>query len=233
MVKALIALSSYDGAFYDDGSKTGVYFVEAYHPWEYFHKQGVDVTFISETGTFGWDEHSIADSALQGEEKKVYDDSNSAFNKAVQGVKKPSDVKASDYDIFLAAGGHGAAFDFPKAEGLHKLAAELYANGKAVAAVCHGPLIFDNWKSASGETIIRGKKITGFSDDGEKQLGVVEAMKKYGLSTPREAAERNDALYVEPPAPWEAFVVVDGNLISGVNPASATKTAEKSLAVVS
>lgn len=232
MVKALIALSSYNGPLYDDGAKTGVFFVEAYHPWEYFHKNGVEVTFVSEDGTFGWDEHSISESFLQGDDRKVFEDSSSGFNQAVKVVKKASEVNASDYDIFFAAGGHAATFDFPKAQDLHKLAADIYARGKPVSAVCHGPLIFDNWKDSNGDIIVRGKKVTGFTDDGEKQLGVTDLLKKYELLTPREAAEKNGALYVDPPTPWDSFVVVDGNLVSGVNPASATETAQKALELI-
>lgn len=232
MVKALIALTSYHGPFYPDGSKTGVFFVEALHPWEYLHKNGVDITFVSEDGTFGWDEHSLSESFLKGEERKVFEDSNCAFNKAVLTVKKPSEVNAADYDIFFAAGGHGAAFDFPKAEGLHKLAADIYANGKVVSSVCHGPLIYDNWKDANGNLIVKGKKVTGFTDEGEKQLGANELLTKYGLLSPKQFADKAGAVYIEPPAPWDSFVVVDGNLVSGVNPASATETAEKALALV-
>lgn len=232
MVKALLALTSYNGKFYDDGANTGVFFVEAYHPWAHLVKEGVEVTFVSETGTFGWDEHSISEAFLQGDDRKVYEDANSDFNKALKDVKKPSEVNAADFDIFFAAGGHGAVFDFPKAKGLHKLAYEIYTQKKVLAAVCHGPLIFENLDDAFGQRLIRGKKITGFTDEGEAQLKLENIFKEQNLHTPREVAELSGATYVDPPSPWESFVVVDGNLVTGVNPASATDTVAKSLEVL-
>lgn len=232
MVKALIALTSYNGKFNADGTNTGVFWVEAYHPFEYLVNQGVDITFVSESGTFGWDEHSLSESFLQGEDRKVYEDENSAFNKLLREIKKPSEVNASEYDLFFAAGGHGAIFDFPHAEGLHKIVSEIYAQGGVIAAVCHGPLIFDNLIASNGQPLIQGRKITGFTDEGEVQVGVDKIMAEKGLRTPREVAAASGATYVDPPSPWESFVVADGTLVTGVNPASAVDTAKKALKVV-
>ncbi|MDQ3775224.1 MAG: hypothetical protein M3461_13165 [Pseudomonadota bacterium] len=57
--KALIAITSYNGVFYADGKRTGLFFTEALHPFAALTKAGFDVDLATETGTFGFDEHSL------------------------------------------------------------------------------------------------------------------------------------------------------------------------------
>lgn len=232
MTKALIALTSYNGKFYDDGANTGVFFVEALHPYEAFAEQNIEVDFVSEDGTFGWDDHSVTAPFLEGKDKAAFEDKESAFFKALAGIKKPSDVNPEDYDIFLAAGGHGTLFDFPKATGLQKLILAMWELGRVVSAVCHGPCIFENLKDSTGEYFLKGKKVTGFTDEGESILGVDKAMEKYGLATPKEGAEKFGATYVQPSDPWASYAITDGKLITGVNPASAGAVAQAAIAAL-
>ncbi|OBA24309.1 class I glutamine amidotransferase-like protein [Metschnikowia bicuspidata var. bicuspidata NRRL YB-4993] len=233
MVKALLALTSYNGGFYADGANTGVFFVEASHPYEFFEKNGVDVTIVSETGTFGWDEHSLSADFLQGDDRKVYEDSESSFMKAVKNVKKASEVNPADYDIFFAAGGHGALFDFPKATDLQSLYLAIWEKNGVVAAVCHGPCIFENARGSDGEYFLKGKKATGFTDEGEVMMQLDQIMSNLKLKTPKAGLESCGATYVQPSDPWSSFTVTDGKFVTGVNPASAVETAQKALDAVS
>ncbi|EDK43865.1 conserved hypothetical protein [Lodderomyces elongisporus NRRL YB-4239] len=232
MVKVLIALTSYNESFYEDGSKTGVFISEALEPFLEFFEKGYDITFASETGKFGYDDHSLTDHFLKGKLLEVYNDKNSAFNKAIAQIKKASDLLDTDFDVFFAAGGHGTIFDFPKATDLKKIAAKTWENGKVVSALCHGPAIFENLNLSNGEPLIKGRKITGFTDIGEEQLGLGNLIKKSNLSTVAQVAEREGAEYVAPNGPWDNFTVTDGNLVTGVNPQSAIDTAKKIAAVV-
>ena len=59
--KALIAVSSFNGAIYPGGYKTGVFFVEALHPYEVLTAAGFEVDLASETGTCGFDDVSLSD----------------------------------------------------------------------------------------------------------------------------------------------------------------------------
>lgn len=229
MVKALLALSSYHGPFYADGAKTGVFFVEALHPYEVFQKNNVDVTFVSETGSFGWDDHSLSADFLQGKDREIYEDASSDFMKAIKTVEKASDINPDDYQIFFAAGGHGTLFDFPSAAGLQKLALAIYEKSGVVSAVCHGPCIFENFKKSDGEFFIKGKRATGFTDEGEviMQLDLIMTEKK--LKTPKAGIEACGGVYVQPPEPWGPFVEIDGRIVTGVNPASATQCAQEAI----
>lgn len=229
MVKALIAITSYNDVFYQDGARTGVFFVEALHPYQVLREKGVDVDFVSATGKFGWDEHSLSKDFLSGNDREVFEKPDSSFMKAIHNVKKPSELNSKEYQIFFASAGHGAAYDYPRSPELQKLVAEIIANGGVIGAVCHGPAIFDNLKTLDGNIFIKGKKLTGFTDEGEKILQVDQIMKDKGMKTVKEVVETNGGTYEQPSDPWGSFVIVDGELVTGVNPASAAETATKTL----
>ena len=72
--RALISITSYNEVFYDGGKKTGLYWSEALHPYNVFREAGIEVDVASETGTFGYDEHSIVGDALDPESKEAWND---------------------------------------------------------------------------------------------------------------------------------------------------------------
>ncbi|MCJ1470328.1 hypothetical protein MMC07_008973 [Pseudocyphellaria aurata] len=131
------------------------------------------------------------------------------------------------YGIFFAAGGHAAIYDYPKASNLHKLAAQVYANGGVVSAVCHGPALLPGIIEAStGKPLIQGKKVTGFAEKGEVEVGALDSMRKDGVQTIEELVKAVDGNYIEPPTALGDFTTTDGRIVTGVNPASAKSTAE-------
>lgn len=222
MVNVLIAITSYNEAFYPDGAKTGLFLTEALHPFEAFRAVGYEVVFASETGEWGFDEHSIVEPFLTGDDWTVYNDKHSEFMQSLKNVKKASELNSKDFDIFFAAGGHGTVFDYPKAKNLQNLAADIYANGGLVSAVCHGPAIFDGLLDKStGKPLIQGKRVTGFTDEGETALGLDSVMAAKGVKTIKAVADEYDATYVAPAGPWDDFTVNDQRVITGVNPQSA------------
>lgn len=227
MVKVLIAITSHNEPFYPDGKKTGLFFSEAFHPFEIFRALGWEIDFASENGKWGYDEHSIVEPFLTGDDATVFADKNSEFNKAIENVKSASELNSEDYDIFFAAGGHGTIFDFPNAKKLHLLASDIYAKGNIVSAVCHGPAIFDGLLDKStGEPLIKGKKVTGFTDEGEAVMGLDTILAENKLKTVKTVADESGAIYVAPAGPWDDFTVEDQRIITGVNPQSASSVAK-------
>lgn len=228
--KVVIALTCYNEKFYADGAKTGVFAIESIHPFDTFKKAGYEVTFTSEDGKYGFDEHSLVKHFLDGEELKAFNDPNSDFNKHLKNIKKASDLKNEHFDIFFAAGGHGTLVDFPKATNLQELASSIYANGGVVAALCHGPAIFDGLKDKkTGKPLIEGKSVTGFTDTGEDLVKVNSVMRDRGLLTIREITEKIHAKFLAPLGPWDDFSITDGRIVTGVNPASAISTTKRSI----
>ncbi|ODV78440.1 class I glutamine amidotransferase-like protein [Suhomyces tanzawaensis NRRL Y-17324] len=233
MVKALIAVTSFFDKFYPDGTKTGLFAAEAIEPFEIFRAEGYEVDFVSETGTFGYDENSVSNpDFLNGEIAEIFHDKESAFNKAMSNIKKAADVKADEYDIFYAAGGHGTLEDFPTASGLQSIALAIWAKEGVVAALCHGVAILANLlDSKTGKPLAQGKSMTGFTDEGERLTGVDKLMEARNLQSIEDWATKLGANYVAPPTPFEDFVVNDGKFVTGVNPASAKSTAIRAVEV--
>ena len=96
---------------------------------------------------------------------------------------------------------------------------------KPVSAVCHGPIVFVNATTPSGESLLRDATVTGFSNVEEDQAQMTPAM-PFLLEDRLKAI--SGAKYVKADQPWGEKVVVDktyqlgGPLITGQNPASAT-----------
>lgn len=234
MVKVLIALTSADPVFYPDGKRTGVVAIEAIHPFQVYKKNGYEIQFVSETGTFGYDELSISEDYLTGEDRAIFEDPSSDYNLHLKNIKKASDVNSKDYDIFFASAGHGTLYDYPKAKYLQKIITDIYNNSGVVSTVCRGAIIFENLiDPKTNEPLIKGKKITGFTDIGEEILGVTEIRKKDNLPSVKQVAEKEGGVYIEPEGPWDTFTVVDGKIVTGANPQSAIKTAEGSIVALS
>ncbi|EGV60949.1 plasma membrane heat shock protein [Yamadazyma tenuis] len=230
MPSVLIALPSYHGPFFNDGTTTGTFAVEVIHPFEAFKAKGYDIDFASRTGSFGYDDHSLTEDFLKGDDKAILEDPNSEYNITLKKIKKASDVNPKDYDIFFAVGGYGASFDFPTATDVVKVAEDIYANGGVVAAVCHGPAIFTNMKDPStGKPLIAGKNVTGFTDEGEKLFDTDKPLVKYNLDTMEGVAKKTGANFKLPGAPFDDFTVTDGRVVTGVNPASAGSTARAAI----
>ncbi|CAO3644806.1 unnamed protein product [Cunninghamella echinulata] len=224
--KVILTITSYNGQFYADGKKTGLYFTEAWHPYEVFTEKGYEVDLVSETGTFGFDDHSVNPSVMSENDYKVLQDKNHPFMKKLANLLKPSDVNADDYGIFYGSAGHATLYDYPKAKGLISIAEKINQNGGIISAVCHGPIILPYIKDTDGSSIIKGKTITGFSTEGEIKFDVLSKIESDGVKTVEEAAAEVNAKYIPPSEPLAVCVQEDGRVLTGANPASATPLAE-------
>lgn len=197
--RALIAVTSYNGVFYDDGKRTGLYWSEALHPYDVFRAAGMEVDVASETGTMGYDEHSIEGAGLDPESKAAWEDANNPLKAALKNnLLKASEVDPSKYRVFFAAGGHGAIFDYPKDTALQGLASKIYGAGGVLGAVCHGPAILPGVKDpATGQPLIKGRDVTGFTRQGEVDVGVMDAMRRDGVETIEQMVTAVGGRYVE------------------------------------
>jgi putative intracellular protease/amidase len=229
--KALIAITSYNGEFYPDGKRTGLFFSEALHPFEVFAKAGFEVDLATETGTFGYDEHSLSKEFLSAEDEAAYRDPAHPFMvKLKSQLKKASDVRARDYGLFFASAGHASIYDYPTARGLQSIAEDIWGRGGIVSAVCHGPAILPGIiDQATGKSIIAGKAVTGFTTAGEIVLGLLEKIKADQVPTIEEGADKVGAKYLAPLHPFDDFSLTDGRVVTGANPASAHSTAERAV----
>jgi putative intracellular protease/amidase len=108
-----------------------------------------------------------------------------------------------------------------------RLLGDAFDRGKVVAAVCHGPGALVNVRLKSGEPLVAGRRVSGFSDEEEKAVGLTEVVPFQLETRLRELGGR----YERGPM-WKPFAVRDGRLVTGQNPASSALTARETLAVV-
>ena len=229
--KALISLSSFQGAIFPDGSKTGVFFTEALHPFQVLTAAGFEVDFASETGTFGFDEFSLSPPFLAGSDKAVHQDSRSSFMvKLVSHSRKASEVKSAEYGLLFASAGHAALYDYPQARSLQAVAQDIWARGGILGAVCHGPvLLASTIDTTTGKSVIAGKTVTGFTTEGEMVLNVLERLSADHVSTVLEAVSKAGADYSAPMSAFDDYSVTSGRIVTGTNPASARSAAERAV----
>ncbi|GGO93270.1 type 1 glutamine amidotransferase domain-containing protein [Wenjunlia tyrosinilytica] len=132
-----------------------------------------------------------------------------------------SDVRAGDYDAIYIPGGHAPMADLAQDAGLGRLLNEANAQGKAVAALCHGVAALLSSTTSDGGFTFAGRHLTSFTDEEERQGGL-------GDNTPFfvESRLRERGAVLDTGAAWSSKVVEDGNLITGQNPQSSTATAQ-------
>ncbi len=224
--KALISVTSHSAPFYPDGRVNGAFYTEIAHPFHALTKAGFEVHLASETGTFVIDTYSLDKQFLNDEDTKVLSNPDHPLTKLLShNLRKSTELTTGDYGMFFASAGFASVYDYPDAKGLQAAAADVWQRGGVVAAVCHGGAIFTGvTDAATRKSVIAGKDVTGFSTQGDQMAGVLEKIHADGKKTTEESALLAGGNYVAPPAPFDAFSVSSGRLVTGANPASAHVT---------
>ncbi|KAF4465716.1 chaperone hsp31 [Fusarium albosuccineum] len=230
--RALISITSAQATLFQGAETTGLFITEALHPYNVLTAAGFEVDLSSETGTYTADWLSQQPDFLKGDDLAVWNDKNSDFRKKLDNMSKAADLDGSKYGLFFASAGHAALIDYPTATSLQKIAAQVWANGGVVSSVCHGPAIFANLiDPTTNEPLIKGKKITGFTTEAEFDMKIADELKAWNSELVEEVAARLGATYERSSGVWDDFHVVDGRLVTGQNPASASSTAKAAVDV--
>ncbi|RAL02605.1 class I glutamine amidotransferase-like protein [Aspergillus ibericus CBS 121593] len=225
--RALIAITSAQAPLFNGRETTGLFITEALHPYLVLTKAGFTVDLASETGTYTPDHLSQQPDFLHGEDLAIWNNPNSEFRQKLDNMPKASELDASGYGVFFASAGHAALIDYPTATGLQNIASQVWTSGGVVASVCHGPAIFANVVDLNTkEAVVKGRTITGFATEAEHTLGVAKELESWGSELVEDMAERLGAKYARAPGVWDDYHVIDGRLVTGQNPASATSTAK-------
>jgi len=193
---------------------TGYFFPEIAHPWEVFEKAGIALEYVSPLGGAphedGYDEKDPVQRAFR-ESKAIRRMSRS---------RKLSEVDVLDYDALFFPGGLGPMVDIANDPEVKRTVTRAWNAGMIVSAVCHGPVALLGAKLDDGTPLVRGRKLTSFTNAEEK--GYAEADVPFHLQT----ALVDEGAKFEETAIWQPKVVVDGRLMTGQNPASAGPLAE-------
>jgi putative intracellular protease/amidase len=200
--RALIAVTSATAPLHGPDKMTGLFITEALHPYNVLRAAGFEVDLASETGKYVPDWLAQQPDFLNGEDLATWNDVNSEFRRKLDSMPKASDLLASGvkYGVFFASAGHAALLDFPTARNLQAMAEQVWADGGIVASVCHGPAIFADVKdTATGEPIIKGKTINGFTTQAEIDMSIMHVLQTWGQELVEDMAARLGATCSFPP----------------------------------
>lgn len=230
MTKILIVLSAADTWERTDGSSypTGYWAEELAAPHEKFVAAGLSVDFASPGGVLQpLDAHS-ADPEIAGPDCAHHVEHAERALREFGPLLKLDEVDVRDYAAVVLPGGHGPVVDLYRDADLGRLLTAADASGTLIGAVCHGPAGLLSAVDADGRWVFAGRRMTAFTDEEEQLFGTAEAAPWLLASTLREkGAEHSGG-----PA-YQAFTVVDGNLVTGQNPASSGPMADALITALS
>ncbi|WFB34948.1 type 1 glutamine amidotransferase domain-containing protein [Kiritimatiellota bacterium B12222] len=196
----------------ENGKATGLWLEEFAVPYEIFVDAGYTVYVLSpEGGEAPIDPRSLPETPTEQEQKAIEQLKHTLALKDYHGVPP---------DALFFAGGHGTMFDFPTDPTVQEWIKGALAQELPLALVCHGPAALVGATNAEGESFIKGKKVTGFSNAEEEAVNLTEEMpflletKLKELGATYSSAEN-----------FTPYVVVDGFLITGQNPPSSAAVA--------
>lgn len=215
-------------AHYDDPSHpTGLWLSELAHAWKVFEDRGFRQAIVSPRG---------GPSPLEPRSLKfpTYDRITRAWHRdsarmaLLKATPSPAQADPADYDAIYLTGGHAVMYDFPDSEGLQRITRDMWEQGKIVSSVCHGYCGLLNTRLSDGTLLVAGRRVTGFAWQEEVLAGVG---RRVPYSAEAEMRKRG-ALYEKAMLPFAPYAIADGRLVTGQNPGSATKTAERVAALL-
>lgn len=221
----LMVLTSHD-QLGDTGKKTGFWLEEFAAPYYVFKDAGAEVTLASpKGGQPPLDPMSDAEDAQTEATKRFKSDT--AAQEALAQTSLLSTLSAEDYDAVFFPGGHGPLWDLAEDADSAALIEAFAAKDRPIAAVCHAPAVFKMTKTAEGKPFVAGRKVTGFTNSEEEGAGLTEVV-PFLL---QDMLTDHGAQYSKGDD-WSSYVVTDGKLVTGQNPASSAEAARRLLSLL-
>lgn len=221
-MKILMVLTSHD-QLGDTGKKTGFWLEEFAAPYYAFLDAGAKLTLASPKGGQPPLDPKSDEPDAQTEATERFR-KDTAAQAALASTIKLSAAQASDYDAVFYPGGHGPLWDLAEDKDSIALIETLYAAGKPVSAVCHAPGVLRHVRGADGAPLVKGKKVTGFSDSEEAAVQLTDIVPFLVEVELKRLGGNYSKL-----ADWQSYAVADGNLVTGQNPASSVAVAQQVL----
>ncbi|WP_428355432.1 type 1 glutamine amidotransferase domain-containing protein [Methyloprofundus sp.] len=218
-MKILMVLTSHD-QLGDTGLKTGFWLEEFAAPYYVFSDAQADISIASPKGGQPPLDPKSDDPAAQTEATERFKNDQYVQEKLANSLRL-AEISADDYDAVFYPGGHGPLWDLSNNASSINLIETMYAAGKPVAAVCHAPAVLLQAKSADNNPLLQERSVTGFSNSEEAAVQLTEIVPF--LLEDSLKAKGADYTKVDD---WQPYVITDGNLITGQNPASSEATAK-------
>jgi putative intracellular protease/amidase len=217
--KILMILTSHD-RLGDTGRKTGFWLEEFAAPYYVLRDAGAEVTLASPRGGQPPIDPKSDDPGTDTPAMKRFRGDPEA-QRALASTVKLSTLSADDFDAVFYPGGHGPLWDLAEDRSSIALIERFYGAGKPVGAVCHGPAVFRRAKAPDGTPLVKGKRVTGFTNSEEEAVGLTKVV-PFLVENELKAAGGEYSRGAD----WSSHTAVDGNLVTGQNPASSEATAK-------
>ncbi|MBA4807501.1 type 1 glutamine amidotransferase domain-containing protein [Brevundimonas sp.] len=224
-MKILIVLTSHD-ELGDTGRKTGFWLEEFAAPYYALNDAGAEIVLASPKGGQPPLDPKSDDPDAQTDDTRRFKDDPEA-QAALASTVLLSSVKADDFDAVFYPGGHGPLWDLANDADSIALIEAFAKADKPTGFVCHAPGVLRSVNAANGQPLVHGRKVTGFTNSEEEAVGltaVVPFLVENVLSA-------NGGDYSNGPD-WGSYVVVDGKLVTGQNPASSREAAAALLELI-
>jgi len=218
-MKILMVLTSHD-TLGNTGRKTGFWLEELAAPYYVFKDAGAEIVLASPKGGQPPLDPKSNEPNSQTDLTRRFE-ADAAAKAQLASTLRLESVKSDDFDTVFYPGGHGPMWDLAEDRQSVALIESFLASGKPVALVCHAPGALRHVETPDGKPLVQGKKVTGFTDTEEEAVGLTkvvpflvedELKAKGGIFSKTED--------------WGVYVVTDGLLITGQNPASSGPAAK-------
>ena len=221
-MKVLMVLTSHD-QLGDTGKKTGFWLEEFAAPYYVFSDVGAQITLASPAGGQPpLDPKSDLPDFQTALTERFKGDAKA--QQALSSTVKLDSVKQEDFDLVFYPGGHGPLWDLAESKPSIALIEAFERAGKPVGFVCHAPGVLRHVKAADGSPLVKGRKVTGFTNSEEAAVeltNIVPFLVEDELIALGAAYEKG--------ADWTSYGVTDGRLVTGQNPASSEWVAKELL----
>jgi putative intracellular protease/amidase len=221
-MNVLMVLTSHD-QLGDTGKKTGFWLEEFAAPFYVLKDAGASVTLASPKGGQPPLDPKSDLPENQTEMTRRFR-SDPAAQAQLANTKKLAEVSAGDFDAVFYPGGHGPMWDLPDNPASVALIEAFVKADKPVGTVCHAPVALVNVRGRDGEYLVKGKRVTGFTNSEEEAVGLT-AVVPFLLE---DRLKERGGIFSKGPD-WAPYVQVDGKLVTGQNPASSEPGAKELL----
>ncbi len=217
-MKILVVLTSHD-QLGDTGRKTGFWLEELAAPYYVFKDSGAEITLASPAGGQPPLDPKSNEPDFQTEQTRRFEADPEATAQLAQTVRLDT-VRQDDFDAVFYPGGHGPLWDLAEDKNSIALIESFLAADKPAALVCHAPGVLRHTKTKAGRPLVEGRRVTGFTNTEEAAVGLTDIVP---FLVEDELIAKGGKFEKGPD--WAEFVVTDGLLITGQNPASSSLAA--------
>ncbi|MBA0173229.1 type 1 glutamine amidotransferase domain-containing protein [Pectobacterium versatile] len=218
-MKILMVLTSHD-KLGNTGNKTGFWLEEFAAPYYTFKDAGAELVLASPAGGQPpLDPKSdLADFQTELTHRFKADP---AAQQGLANTVKLDTVSEQDFDAVFYPGGHGPLWDLAESPVSIALIEAFVRANKPTGFVCHAPGVLIHVKAENGDALIKGRKVTGFTNGEEAAVQLTDVVP----FLIEDEFKKLGGLYEKGPD-WAPYLVEDGKLITGQNPASSEVVAK-------